>query len=303
MLLDARLARMFCVMAEELHFGRAAKRMFISQPPLSQAIRQLEHDLEAQLFVRTTRSVKLTRAGQLLYDELQQMEHQTGHIRSRLRAIAMGMRGVVRIGVTPSGLYSNFSTVLRYFREHHPDIDLNVTESSTEIMNDKVRRGQLDIGLMRPLAPMPGVSTQVVYREPLRVAMRMNHALADKMIVTGQDMQGMSLITYDPLRSPYFHYLSTQWLDRHNVAARHVQGGLLPTILALVDGEMGLAIVPSVFAQFKSFGLHYAALENADAYLAELSVAWRSDETDPLVMSVIETLLENRTLFAGSGLA
>lgn len=239
-----------------------------------------------------------------LRDEaLQQMQHTTGHMRSRIKAIAAGKRGAVRIGVTPSGIYSNFSAVLRHFREHYPDIDLNITESSTEIMSDKLQRGQLDIGLMRPLAPMPGVSTEVVYREPLCVAMRAHHTLAGRAVITGRHLQGMPMIAYDPLRSPYFHHLSTRWLEQNGVAVRHAQQGILPTILALVDGEAGLAIVPSVFRQFKTFGLHYAALAHADAYLAELSVAWRSDEHDALVMSVVEIVLENRWLFEASGQA
>lgn len=296
MFLDARQARMFCVLAEELHFGRAAKRLFISQPPLSHAIRQLEEELQTELFVRTTRSVKLTRSGEFLYRHLKQLEHDTAHIKTSVWHISQGMQGVVRVGVTPSGVYSNFSHVLRYFGRHHPDIVLNVTESRTDLMLDKVLRNSLDIAFMRPLSPLHGLSAQVVYREPLCLAVPSDHPLASHDVICPEDLQGRPLITYDPVRSPYFHHLTTSWLNALNIAVRPVQESILPTTLALVDGGLGLAIVPSVFARFKTFGLTYIPLSQAEQHLAEISVAWRDDQADPLVLSVVK-LLKSGELF------
>lgn len=296
MFLDARQARMFCVLAEELHFGRAAKRLFISQPPLSHAIRQLEDELQTELFVRTTRSVKLTRTGEFLYQHLKQLEHDTAHIKTSIWHISQGMRGVVRVGVTPSGVYSNFSHVLRYFSRYHPDIVLNVTESRTDIMLDKILRNILDIAFMRPLSPLHGLSTQVVYREPLCLAVPADHQLASHDIIRPDDLQGRPLVTYDPVRSPYFHRLTTDWLSAMNIAMRPVQESILPTTLALVDGGLGLAIVPSAFARFKTFGLSYIPLAQPEQHLAEISVAWREDQADPLVLSVVE-LLKSGGLF------
>ena len=296
-MLDARLTRLFCVVAEELHFGRAAKRLFMSQPPLSQAIRQLEDTLQAELFVRTTRSVKLTKAGQYLFDRLQRLEHDTLHLKESVYQIARGRRGVVRIGVTPSGIYSRFSSVLRYFRDQHPDIVLHVAESSTEAMNDTLRRGQLDIAFMRPLSPLPELQHEVVYREPLCLAIHDGHPLSDRALVRRQDLQAMPLISYDPIRSPYFHHLSARWLGDMHIAVHTVQESLLPTTLALVSGGLGSAIVPSAFGLFKTFGLSYLPLEDAWLHPAELSLVWRRDEADPLILAVVALLQRQRMIF------
>lgn len=298
MLIDARLARLFYVVAEELHFGRAAKRLFISQPPLSQAIRQLEQQLDATLFTRTTRSVNLTKAGQHLFDYLQKAEQDTLHLKSSLKHIAQGKQGVVRLGITPSGTYSRFPAVLRFFKKHHPNIVLNVVESSTEIMSEQLQRGSLDIAFMRPLTHLQDLQQQVLYREPLCLAVSHDHPLAKKKLITREDLNAESLITYDPLQSPYFQHLTTQWLGEMQVAIHPVQESVIPTILALVDGGLGAAIVPSAFAQFNTFGLRYIPLVDAQQHLAELSLVWRSDESDALVLFVTEQLLKNRTLFS-----
>ena len=300
MLLDARLTRLFCVVAEELHFGRAAKRLFMSQPPLSQAIRQLEEMMQAELFVRTTRSVKLTKAGQYLFDHLQRLENDTLHLKESVQQIARGKRGVVRIGVTPSGIYSRFSSVLRYFRTQHPDIVLHVAESSTEAMNDTLRRGQLDIAFMRPLIPLPELRHEVVYREPLCLAVHDGHPLSGRPLVHRRDLQAMPLITYDPIRSPYFHHLSARWLGDMHIAIHAVQESVLPTTLALVSGGLGAAIVPSAFSLFRTFGLSYLPLKDAWRHPAELSLVWRSDEADPLILAVVDLLLRQRAIFEPS---
>lgn len=298
MLIDNRLARLFYVVAEELHFGRAAKRLFISQPPLSQAIRQLEQDLNATLFTRTTRSVSLTKAGQHLFEYLQQAEQDTLHLRSSLKHITQGKQGVVRLGITPSGTYSKFPAVLRYFKKYHPTIVLNVVESSTEIMSEQLQRGALDIAFMRPLTYIEGLQHQVLYREPLCLAVSHDHPLAQKGQITREDLSAEPLITYDPIQSPYFQHLTTQWLGEMKVAIQPVQESVIPTILALVDGGLGAALVPSAFAQFNTFGLHYIPLVDAQKHLAELSLVWRNDESDALVLFVTKQLLKNRAIFS-----
>lgn len=293
MFLDARLARVFYVLAEELHFGHAAKRLFMSQPPLSQAIKRLEYELEAQLFIRTTRSVELTRAGHYLFTYLQKLEQETQHLKSAIKHIAQGKQGVIRLGITPSGIYSQVPEILRFFKKSHPNIVFNVVESSTEIMSELMRRGQLDIVLMRPLGTPHGLKHKVIYQEPLCLAIRNDHHLASKDCISREDLIGEALISYDSLQSPYFHHLTLAWLGAVNAQIEPVQESVLPTILALVDGDLGAAIVPSAFAQFKTFGLSYVPLQEAQHYLAQLSLVWRSDEKDELVLFVIDVLLNN----------
>lgn len=297
MLIDARLARIFCVVAEELHFGQAAKKLYMSQPPLSQAIKQLEDELEAKLFIRTTRSVRLTKAGEHLYGYLQQLGQDTQHLRTSIKHIAQGKKGVIRVGVTPSGIYSNFPTVLRFFKHHYPDIVFNVIESSTELMSAQLQRGELDISFMRPLTPKPGLQHEVMYKEPLCLALRKDHPLSNHKEICQADMANEPLITYDAAQSPYFQHLTTEWLGNSRVELNAIQDSVLPTMLALVDGGLGVAIVPSAFALNKPFGLTYIPLAQSESYLAELSLAWRKNETNALVLHVIAILRKNNYLF------
>lgn len=297
MLIDARLARIFCVVAEELHFGQAAKKLYMSQPPLSQAIKQLEDELEAKLFIRTTRSVRLTKAGEHLYNYLQQLHQDSQHLRTSIKHIAQGKKGVIRVGVTPSGIYSNFPTVLRFFKQHYPDIVFNVIESSTEFMSEQLQRGELDISFMRPLTPKPGLQHEIMYREPLCLALRKEHHLSKHKEISQTDMANEPLITYDAAQSPYFQHLTMEWLGNAKVELNAVQDSVLPTMLALVDGGLGVAIVPSAFSLNKPFGLTYIPLAQSASYLAELSLAWRKDETNALVLHVISILRKNQYLF------
>ena len=115
-MLEPRLIKMFLVLAEELHFGIAAKRLFISQPPLSQAMKRLEEKVGAKLFNTTTRSVELTSAGQYLYTYLKSLEQGFENVKLHLKNLAEGKEGIVRLGVTPSGMYSGVSELLRRFK-------------------------------------------------------------------------------------------------------------------------------------------------------------------------------------------
>lgn len=290
MLIDPRLARMFCVLAEELHFGRAAKRLFVSQPPLSQAIRQLEQELGAELFVRTTRSVSLSRAGQLLYSELQNLEATTTRLRQKIRALGAGKQGVVNMGITPSGMYSNFSGLMRHLRQHLPGVEFNIVESSTHLIHEKIRNGSLDLGLIRLLSPVPDLASCLLYREPLCVAVPADHPFAQRHSLDPQELNQLDMIMYDPRLSPYFFNLVNRCLAQHQVIVNPVHHGMLPTILSLVEGGIGVALVPTVFSRYRLMHLNYLKLDGPQEHLAELSMAWRQDENDTLLKEVISTL-------------
>ncbi|MCX5591758.1 LysR substrate-binding domain-containing protein [Alcaligenes endophyticus] len=290
MLIDPRLAHMFCVLAEELHFGRAAKRLFISQPPLSQAIRQLEEELGAELFIRTTRSVSLSRAGQALYPELRDLEAKTMQLRQKIRALGEGKQGVVNMGITPSGMYSNFSGLLRHLRHHFPAVEFNIVESSTHLIHEQIRNGSLDIGLIRLLSPIPDLASCLLYREPLCIAVPADHPFAQRHSLSPHELNQADMIMYDPRLSPYFFNLVNRCLAQHQISVNPVQQGMLPTILSLVEGGIGVALVPSVFSRYRLMHLHYLPLEGPQEHLAELSMAWRQDESDHLLKQVIATL-------------
>src|SRR5690606_554748 len=149
-MLDTRLLKCFAVVAEELHFGRAAKRLFMTQPPLSQNIRKLEAQLQVQLLVRSTRSVRLTPAGELLKRRITALEKEMAQTIRAVRELHFGEKGRLRIALTPSAAYSTFPQCLHAFRQTYPDVTVELIEMNSSEMPDALRHGRLDMALMRP---------------------------------------------------------------------------------------------------------------------------------------------------------
>lgn len=295
-MLEPRLIKMFLVLAEELHFGIAAKRLFISQPPLSQAMKRLEEKVGAKLFNTTTRSVELTSAGQYLYTYLKSLEQGFENVKLHLKNLAEGKEGIVRLGVTPSGMYSGVSELLRRFKQEYPNITLNLQESDTDKMRDMLVRNQLDIAIMRPVTRATDFQQKIFFEDPLCLAVYPEHELASKDIVSKEDLEGPIFIAYDTVRSPYLHKLTTKWYSKNDLRIQTIQSSALPELVTLIAGQKGIALVPSVFAQFNMFGLKYINLSNSADLISRLNIVWRTNESNQTVLNAVELISKNRPI-------
>ena len=194
--IETRLLRAFRAVAEELHFGRAAERLHMSQPPLSLSIRQLEELLGAALFIRTTRQVQMTAAGEELLRHIRKMEQIHVEATTAIRHLASGMTGELTIALTPSAAYTPITMVLQSFRTQFPDIHLRLREMNSRDMADALLGGHVDAALARPFKFSSALTSQTVYIEPLYLSVPHSHVLATKSMITVEDLATLVLLCH-----------------------------------------------------------------------------------------------------------
>src|SRR6266536_81806 len=176
--MELRHLRYFLAVADELHFGRAAVRLHIAQPPLSRQVRQLEDELGFDLFVRTPRRVRLTDAGRAFRDEARSILARVAEAAAAARRVAQGEAGALAVGFVASATYALLPRLYRRFRERHPDIALALTEMSTAEQVEALRAGQIQVGLARPPVGDDTLAVEPLADEPLVAALPARHRLA-----------------------------------------------------------------------------------------------------------------------------
>src|SRR6202000_1803176 len=194
--MELRHLRYFVAVAEELHFTRAALRLNIAQPPLSQQIRALEQQLGVQLFVRTRRSVALTDAGRTLLERSREMLAAAQALPQELQRVARGEVGLLRIGFSSTPpLTKVLRDVVADHRRSHPDVALNLREMHSQLQFESLRRGELDVGLVRYNEGVPeGISLRLLRRDPLRLVVPAGHRFARRESVSLADLRDEAFI-------------------------------------------------------------------------------------------------------------
>ncbi|WBY01245.1 LysR substrate-binding domain-containing protein [Ramlibacter tataouinensis] len=297
--LDARLLQIFCVAAEELHFGRAAERMCMSQPPFSQQIKRLEKLVEAQLFVRTTRSVRLTPAGEVMLSRAKRLASDTGLMLRAVRQAARGEAGSLSIGLTISANCSPLAEALYQYRITHPHIELDLREMNSSTMESALRLRQIDVALMRPVHVDADISTTEVYREPMVLAVRRDHPWAGQKCVSLEQVAEVPLIGYEQAISPYFRRMVHQMFAQTARPPRIVQESAVPTNLTLVEAGVGVAIVPLTILRARSDTLTYVPLHDRSMTQAVTVMAMLRSHPNPAANDLAATMLNVQADLAG----
>jgi DNA-binding transcriptional LysR family regulator len=289
---DSKLLDMFAVVAEELHFGRAALRLHISQPPLSQAIRRLETLLEVRLLERTTRSVRLTPAGAELYRRVQRLQADAGLAVQAVRQASTGKVGRLTIGLTPSAAYTDLPQAMFAFRQRYPGIALDLREMNSNEMPDALHDRRLDLALLRPPFADADLVPQLVHTEPMVLAVRREHPLARRRSVTLAQVAELDLIGYSRVYSRYFSQVLHRMLASTGKPPRIVQESMIPTILALVEAGFGAAVVPGSLSRMRADALAYLALRGEGLMQAELYAAHLPANDNPAIAPFLEIIGE-----------
>lgn len=285
----------FVAVAEELHFGRAAQRLHISQPPLSQQIRQFEEEVGAPLLVRTTRSVQLTPAGRLLLERAHQLMADGDVALHAVRRHARGDEGALTLGFTHSTVYRVLPQVLKAFREECPEVVLELRQLTSDLLVDNVRSGHLDVALLRFSASMEtaDVLSTVVTHDPMVLALPVGHPLAAHERVPAHCLQDLPWVGYEPQGARYFHELENRVLAAAQVQPQVRHHSLLPTLLALVEAGMGAALVPASALQGTAGRVEWRQLmlpADCAPLDATLSCVWSADNWNPVVQRFLSAL-------------
>jgi len=280
--------RYFTVVAEELHFGRAAARLHMAQPPLSQQIRQLENEVGVALFERTTRSVELTDAGKLLVPEAQRVVAEADGIERLMAEYRAGQAGRLRIGFVDSSSYAVMPEFLRSYRERWPQVTFELHSMSSDAQRIALPAGELDLGIARTRGNEPGLRHTLIHEERLFAAVPANHRLAGQQSTTLAKLADEAFIGFTRTQSPALTQELVALLEQSNVVYDPIiEADEYTTIVGLVAAGEGVAIVPETVRSFQPPNLQYVRLRDADA-TTRLMLLTREDEQLRVVHQALE---------------
>jgi DNA-binding transcriptional LysR family regulator len=291
---ELRQLRYFVAVAEELHFRRAAARLHISQPPLSQQIAALERELGCRLLARTRRRVELTPAGEAFLRHARAVLTELDVAGATARAIDAGQAGMLRVNFVGSALLSIVPASVQRFRRARPGVEVEVRERSTTEQLRALDSGLADVALVRPpIEPHPELRTEVVLRERTIAAVPEGHALAALKRVPLRRLAAEPLVLFPRLQAPGFHDLLIGRMAATGVAPHVVQyAPEMLTIIGLVAAGIGVSPVPASMAALAIPGVEYRPLSGAPD--TELLAVTRASDDSALVRAfVAEARLEN----------
>jgi DNA-binding transcriptional LysR family regulator len=296
--LDLRQLRYFVTVAEELHFGRAAQRLSMTQPPLSQQIQALEEEIGVPLFVRTRRSVALTPAGAQWLPEVRRVLADAAALPGLAQRLARGELGSLSLAFVSTADYGILPDLLRRFRARHPAVQLQLREATSDVQLEALLEGAIDAGLViRPQLPaMPhGLAYLPLVSEPLVLAVpdgwRPAGGLAQDGKVSLREAASDPLIIFPRRSAPAFYDIITGYYAREGLVPAIAQEAIqMQTIVSLVSAGMGVALVPASLCNLRRTGVSYLALRESGPQI-ETGLAWRdggSAGVAPVLRSFIE---------------
>ena len=274
--------RCFVAVAEELHFGRAAQRLNMTQPPLSRQVQLLERILGVVLLDRTSRSVRLTPAGRTFLIEAKRILRLAESAALATRRIATGEAGRVAIGFTAASGYSFLPNLINLARTRLPNVDLALRELVSGEQAEALLTGRIDLGLVRPPLTRPEFDKVRVMTEPLVAALPAGDPRLAKDTITLADFDAAPMVMYAPEGAGYFHNMLSGMFDEAGVSPQYVQHmAQIHSILALVHAGIGAAVVPQAAMRLHFEGVEFRPLATTPANPVELLVAWRRDNDNP----------------------
>jgi DNA-binding transcriptional LysR family regulator len=276
--MELRQLRYFVAVAEELHFGRAAQRLHIVQPALSQQVQRLEAALGVRLLERTKRRVELTEAGRAFLVEARRTLAGAAEAARAARRAAAGAIGRLRVGYVDLATYQVLPAVVRAYRERCPDVELVLVELHREPQREALARGDLDVGFFSLRAGDGEFEGHLLIEEPLAIVLPAGHAAAKAGEIRLGDLSAEPWILFPrELRTEYVE-LVLRACAAAGFSPRVVQeAAQLHTIAALVSAGLGVSMLPLSVAAIPRAGVAHRSVAGAAAHLP-LSVVWRRDD-------------------------
>ncbi len=285
--MELRHLRYFLVVAEELHFGRAASRLQITQQPLSRQIQALELELGVQLFYRTKRRVELTLSGRWLLGEARRILADLDQTLDTLKRIDQGTLGQLQIGFSPFTLYGLLPDLLKQFRALYPDVELTLQELCTEDQVEALITRRLDVGLLHPPLRHSALQVHPLSSDPLILALPDSHPLADQHQISLASLASDPWLLHPRAEGPVlFDQLISlfQAVGFSPEIAHYVSKP--QTVLGLVSAGIGLALVPACLKNLQRTGVIYKPLVQPTPRL-ESALAYRVDSSSPLLQAFL----------------
>ncbi|MGZ2223697.1 LysR family transcriptional regulator [Glutamicibacter arilaitensis] len=280
-------ARSFVAVAEELHFGRAAERLNMTQPPLSRQIQKLERTVGVELLERDNRRVALTAAGHAFLQDARRLVVAAERAPDNARRIAAGQLGELRIGFTAASGFSLLGSLLGEISSQMPQVHLELAEMVTGEQVDALLDGDIDLGLARPPFDENLFESALLLTEGLYVAVPSGHRLTRlQRDVLFEDLRNEPLIMHSPTKARYFYDLVVRRVEIEHKNVRHTVSQVL-TMIALVSAGRGIAFVPESAKLLGVGGVSYLRLGEVADDPVQLHAIWSKSSRNPALERVV----------------
>lgn len=297
--MELRHLRYFIAVAEELHFGRAALRLGIAQPPLSQQIRRLEERLQISLLRRTKRNVQLTEAGRVFLREARATVAQAERAALLAQRANRGEIGQLSVGFVLWADYTSLPRIIRTFGDRYPEVELELHSLTSREQDSALRNGSIHLGITRPPVDGDSLVTEPLLSEPLVVAFPRGHRFTAYTRIPWGELAGEAYIAFSRERAPTYDAVIAQACRETAITLRVRHEADHPqTILALVEAGIGVSLVPASVTRIRRPGIAHRGLRPVGPPLRTI-VAWQRNNELPLVKSFLDVVREFTT--AGRG--
>jgi DNA-binding transcriptional LysR family regulator len=291
---ELRHLRAFLSVAEELHFGRAATRLRIAQPALSQQIKQLEQDVGALLLDRTTRQVRLTGAGAALVEHARRVLAEVERARESVLLSECGERGEIHVGVTGAITWRLLPRVARTYRERYPLVRMELHPavfSGAQIA--ALHDGRIDVGFLRAPVPAGPLCGRVILNEPLVAVLPESHQLAGRPEVALADLAHENFVSYPSMQGSALRDAAVAACYSAGFTPRVVQEAPdTHTVVALVGAAVGIALLPASAETLQFEGVVFTPLAGDVDVRVPIALAWRRHDRSPVLARFLATAEE-----------
>ncbi|HEX7926428.1 MAG TPA: LysR substrate-binding domain-containing protein [bacterium] len=291
--MDTRKLTAFVAIAEELHFGRAAKRLHISQPPLSLLIRNLEAELGTRLFHRTSRKVELTAPGRVLLEEARTVLAGLERAARRTGEASRGTAGTLAIGFITPMIYAGLPDILRTFRARYPQVRLELREAMSDAQVTALEAGTLSLGFVAAPLANDALAHAVVRTEPLVAALAQRHRLAKpSRAIPLRQLASEPFILFPRPNAPGLFDAITGFCRSAGFSPRIDQEAVQSqTIVSLVAAGLGVAIVPESIRGLQRTGVVYRRFRERSPRVQTLA-AWRHEDDSAALANFVAVVRE-----------
>lgn len=281
--IELRHLRYFVAVAEELHFGRAAKRLHLAQPPLSQQIRKLEDILGYPLFLRTSRAVRLTAAGEAFLERARRTLRNVQADMEEARSIGRGEQGFLRVGFISSAMLTPIPRTFGVYHQRFPKVQIQLFESYTASVMRSLLHGEIDVGILRDGGPSNGLHVEPILSEPFVAVLPRQHPLAASASISAAALRDQPFVFHSPLAGTRAFEKPMSLCEEHGFRPRIVQEApQWLTLLRLVGAGLGVTIAPACVQRIAMDDVACVRLRGA-TIKSEVEIAYRTAEDRMLV--------------------
>lgn len=281
----------FITVAEELHFGKAAKRLNISQPPLSQQIKKLENNLGVLLFNRTKRKVELTEVGNLFLQDAYKILEQIETSTNKVEQYTQGEIGELNLGYSSYCIFDVLPMVLKEFYQGYPNVKVNLKHLGTAQQILAFKDSEIQVGLLCPPIDQSNLSLEMIYHQPFIVALPSDHPLVEKCKDDSIDIKRLEnypfILTPRNIGPGYYDKIINLCFDANFSPNIILEVNDLHELISLVSTGLGISIVPQSLNQYQKSNVVYKKLNN-NKYKVDTAVAYKNDHNSEVVANFLK---------------